>query len=58
MKGMIIIIEIDKKLGKQMNQICPQYISTTAHKRHYYMVQTNKAYEILRELQRKNNGKK
>lgn len=57
MKGMIKIIEISKKIGKQMNQICPQYISTTAHKRHYYMTESRKAYEILRELQRKNNRK-
>ena len=50
---MIDIIEIDKKLGKQMNQICPQYVSTTTHKRHYYMTESRKAYEVLRKLQQK-----
>lgn len=33
-----------------MNQICPQYISTTVHKRHYYLVNCKEAIKILNEV--------
>lgn len=33
-----------------MIQICPQYISRTIKKRHYYMVECEQAYEILNKI--------
>lgn len=33
-----------------MNQKYPQYVSTTVHKRHYYMVECKGAYEALNEI--------
>lgn len=33
-----------------MNQICPHYINTTVHKRHYYMTECKEAYKILDEV--------
>lgn len=51
------MIEISKTEGKILNQIIPQYINTTVHKRHYYMVECKKAYEELNKLRSK-KGKK
>jgi len=33
-----------------MNQICPQYVSRTIKKRHYYMVECEQAYRILNKI--------
>ena len=49
-KKVLFIKEISKLEGKIMNQICPQYISTTVHKRHYYMTACKDAYKILDEV--------
>jgi hypothetical protein len=51
-KKVLHIKEISKLEGKIMNQICPQYISTTVHKRHYYMTACKEAYKILNEVKK------
>lgn len=39
-----------------MNQICPQYISTTVHKRHYYLTECKEAMKIWKEVKEKINA--
>ena len=51
---------ISKEDGKKLNQIIPQYIHTTCHKRHYYIVENKRAckeYDKLHGKVSKNNRK-
>lgn len=57
MKGRFDIKEITKLEGKLMNRICPQYINTTVHKRHYYMTECKEAYKILNDIRKKVRNK-
>jgi len=49
-KGRSVIKKISKLEGKIMIEICPQYISRTIKKRHYYMVECEQAYKILNKI--------
>ncbi len=40
-----------------MNVICPGYINTTVHKRHYYMTECSEAYKILNSIIQKEKCK-
>lgn len=50
--------EINKEIGKEMNKICPQFVSTTVHKRHYYMVECKEAYNVYNKLMSKDSAQK
>lgn len=50
MKGLIIIVEVTKAEGKILNQIVPDLVSTTYHKRHYYVVECEKTWKTMQKL--------
>lgn len=46
------MIDIPKKYGQLMIKEHPELISRTSHKRHYYMVDSPKAWNILKEIKK------
>ena len=52
------MVEIPKRYGKIMAVNYPQYVVRTVHKRHYYIVDCNKAWRAYNDIVTKNNKSK
>lgn len=50
MKGMITIIQVSKKEGQALNKVAPDLVTSTVHKRHYYVVDCKKTWKLLESL--------
>ena len=50
MKGLIIIIEVTKSDGKKLNQIIPDLVHCTYHKRHYYVTDCSKTWNVAKKI--------
>ena len=48
------MIRISREEGKQLSQICPEYVFHTVHKRSYYLVEDKPAFVELDKIRRLN----
>ncbi len=46
------MVDIPKKYGQKIIKEHPELISRTSHKRHYYMVDSPKAWKIFNEIKK------
>lgn len=46
------MLEISKREAKVLNQICPEDVIATSHKRHYYLIECKKALYELEKIRK------
>ncbi len=45
------MIRVTKEEGKQLNQVCPQFVHRTTTKRSYFLVEVPEALNQLKKIQ-------